>query len=327
MVLDLRIPLTKRYEQDVLDTAVVAVPRRRARCRRHRAGHRRWLERHHRRGQARTSSSLPTSPALASSASRRPEPAEPVPRGRLSRRPRAGRPNARRVAFRRRGQMAVHLAHRPPHPRPLALPARRVGRPVALAARLPPGRRRPQVHRVRELPAAPVRPRAQPLPGRPEAAQRRSAGRSSSARRSCWSTIAWTRAVRGGRYGPFGLVLRLFAGVLLVGFVWLLVQALLSDGGRPGRADRDADLRVRRDRAPVRARASGSRCSPSSRCPWRRFFRVVFLIPLTITPVGVGYMFLMMTDTSKGPLEPLWVAARAAELHLGHRPVAGPRAP
>jgi multiple sugar transport system permease protein len=44
------------------------------------------------------------------------------------------------------------------------------------------------------------------------------------------------------------------------------------------------------------------------RMPGRRFFRIVFLIPLTITPVGVGYMFLMMTDTSKGPLEPLWVA-------------------
>ena len=42
--------------------------------------------------------------------------------------------------------------------------------------------------------------------------------------------------------------------------------------------------------------------------PGRRFFRVVFLIPLTITPVGVGYMFRMMTDTSKGPIEPLWVA-------------------
>ena len=42
--------------------------------------------------------------------------------------------------------------------------------------------------------------------------------------------------------------------------------------------------------------------------PWRRFFRIVFLIPLTITPVGVGYMFLMLTDTSKGPLEPIWVA-------------------
>ena len=46
-------------------------------------------------------------------------------------------------------------------------------------------------------------------------------------------TVAWTRAVRGGRYGPFGLVLRLFAGLLLVGFVYVLVQALLSDGGRP----------------------------------------------------------------------------------------------
>ena len=43
------------------------------------------------------------------------------------------------------------------------------------------------------------------------------------------------------------------------------------------------------------------------RLPGRRFFQVVFLIPMTITPVGVGYMFKMMTDTSKGPLEPLWV--------------------
>jgi len=42
--------------------------------------------------------------------------------------------------------------------------------------------------------------------------------------------------------------------------------------------------------------------------PWRRFFRILFLVPLTITPVGIGYMFLMMTDTSKGPFEPLWVA-------------------
>ena len=43
---------------------------------------------------------------------------------------------------------------------------------------------------------------------------------------------AWTKAVRSGRYGPFGLVLRLFAGILLVGFVWLAVQTLASDGGR-----------------------------------------------------------------------------------------------
>jgi multiple sugar transport system permease protein len=42
--------------------------------------------------------------------------------------------------------------------------------------------------------------------------------------------------------------------------------------------------------------------------PGQRFFRVVFLLPLTITPVGVAYMFRMLTDTGKGPLHPLWVA-------------------
>jgi multiple sugar transport system permease protein len=40
--------------------------------------------------------------------------------------------------------------------------------------------------------------------------------------------------------------------------------------------------------------------------PGQRFFRVVFLLPMMITPVGVAYMFRMMTDTSKGPLKPIW---------------------
>jgi multiple sugar transport system permease protein len=40
----------------------------------------------------------------------------------------------------------------------------------------------------------------------------------------------------------------------------------------------------------------------------RRFFRVVFLLPMMITPVGVAYMFRMITDTGKGPLKPLWIS-------------------
>jgi multiple sugar transport system permease protein len=44
------------------------------------------------------------------------------------------------------------------------------------------------------------------------------------------------------------------------------------------------------------------------RLPGRRFFRVVFLLPMMITPVGVAYMFRMVTDTGKGPLAPLWYA-------------------
>ncbi|MEZ4672509.1 MAG: sugar ABC transporter permease [Anaerolineae bacterium] len=42
--------------------------------------------------------------------------------------------------------------------------------------------------------------------------------------------------------------------------------------------------------------------------PGKRFFRVVFLLPMMITPVGVGFLFRMMADTSVGPLVPLWVS-------------------
>jgi multiple sugar transport system permease protein len=38
----------------------------------------------------------------------------------------------------------------------------------------------------------------------------------------------------------------------------------------------------------------------------RRFFRVVFFLPMMITPVGVAYTFRMITDTTKGPFSPLW---------------------
>ena len=40
--------------------------------------------------------------------------------------------------------------------------------------------------------------------------------------------------------------------------------------------------------------------------PGRRLFRVIFLLPMMITPVGVAYMFRMLTDTSKGPFTPIW---------------------
>jgi multiple sugar transport system permease protein len=42
--------------------------------------------------------------------------------------------------------------------------------------------------------------------------------------------------------------------------------------------------------------------------PGRRFFRVLFLLPMMITPVGVAYLFRMITDTDKGPFAPIWQA-------------------
>ena len=121
------------------------------------------------------------------------------------------------------------------------------------------------------------------------------------------SALAWVRAVRGGNVRPVGLTLRLVGGILLVGFVWILVQALASDGGRPG-ALIVTLIFVFAGIVLQYGVGLGLAMLLVQQVPWRRFFRIVFLIPLTITPVGVGYMFLMMTDTSKGPLEPIWVA-------------------
>lgn len=41
----------------------------------------------------------------------------------------------------------------------------------------------------------------------------------------------------------------------------------------------------------------------------KRFFRIIFLLPMMVTPVGVAYLFRMMMDTTKGPFAPLWIAA------------------
>jgi multiple sugar transport system permease protein len=38
----------------------------------------------------------------------------------------------------------------------------------------------------------------------------------------------------------------------------------------------------------------------------KAFFRVIFFIPLMITPLGVGYAFRMVADTNKGPIAPFW---------------------
>jgi multiple sugar transport system permease protein len=37
----------------------------------------------------------------------------------------------------------------------------------------------------------------------------------------------------------------------------------------------------------------------------RSFFRVLFFVPLIVTPVGVAYMFRMLADMSKGPFAPI----------------------
>ena len=113
-------------------------------------------------------------------------------------------------------------------------------------------------------------------------------------------------AWRGG-HSAFGLVLRAIGGVLLVGLLWLLVQTSFSPGGRPG------TLVVTLVYVFVGITIQyllglGLAMLATQRLAGRRFFRVVFLLPMTITPVGVAYMFRMLTDTGKGPFQPAWAA-------------------
>jgi multiple sugar transport system permease protein len=122
------------------------------------------------------------------------------------------------------------------------------------------------------------------------------------------AAVAWAfvGAIRG-HVRPFGLLLRGIGGLLLVGLIWLAVQALFAPGGRPG------TLFVTLTYVVVGLTVQyvlglGLAVLVTQRLPGRRFFRVVFLLPMMITPVGVGYMFQMLTDTGKGPFVPVFSA-------------------
>ena len=51
----------------------------------------------------------------------------------------------------------------------------------------------------------------------------------------------------------------------------------------------------------------------SQRIRGRSFFRLVFFLPLMVTPVGIGYTFRMVADMSKGPFAPIWQALGVGE--------------
>jgi multiple sugar transport system permease protein len=114
------------------------------------------------------------------------------------------------------------------------------------------------------------------------------------------------RAWRAG-VSPAGMVFRVLGVLLAAGAMWLLVQTLLAHRGRPG----TAVVTVVYVLVGITAQfllGLGLAYLLTQGLPGQRFFRVVFLLPMMITPVGVAYMFRMLTDTGKGPLQPLWAA-------------------
>ncbi|HYY79250.1 MAG TPA: sugar ABC transporter permease [Actinomycetes bacterium] len=120
--------------------------------------------------------------------------------------------------------------------------------------------------------------------------------------------LAWglLRARRAGA-GVAGMLLRLLGALLAAAAIWLALRTLLATGGRPGTAVVTV-IYVLVGIAVQFTLGLGLAYLLTQGLPGQRFFRVVFLLPMMITPVGVAYMFRMLADTSKGPLQPLWSA-------------------
>jgi multiple sugar transport system permease protein len=99
---------------------------------------------------------------------------------------------------------------------------------------------------------------------------------------------------------------------------WLLVRTL-GPGGRPGTLVTTL-IYVGVGVALQYGLGLGLALLCVQRLPGRRFFRVVFLLPMMITPVGIAYTFRILLDLGKGPLAPLWRVAGLAEVSWASDP-------
>jgi multiple sugar transport system permease protein len=113
------------------------------------------------------------------------------------------------------------------------------------------------------------------------------------------------RYARGPNRSAAGLGGRVVATAIAGVLAWLMVNTILTSG-RPGTLAVTL-IYVGVDVTVQYLLGLGLALLVVQHLPGRRFFRVVFLLPMMITPVGVAYLFRMLADTSKGPLYPLWL--------------------
>jgi multiple sugar transport system permease protein len=114
------------------------------------------------------------------------------------------------------------------------------------------------------------------------------------------------RYIRSSQFGGLGLFFRLIIVVVLAALSWMIIHSFGADG-RPGTVTVTM-IYVFVGLAIQYLLGLGLAMLLTQRIAGRRFYRVVFLLPMMITPVGVAYMFRMLTDTDKGPFQPIWQA-------------------
>jgi len=108
-----------------------------------------------------------------------------------------------------------------------------------------------------------------------------------------------------------GLILRLAFALFALAVMWMVVSTVNAEG-RPGTVTVTL-IYVYIGIFLQYVIGLGLALLTAQALPGRRFFRVVFLLPMMITPVGVAYMFRMLADTSKGPFAPVWQAVGLGE--------------
>jgi multiple sugar transport system permease protein len=119
--------------------------------------------------------------------------------------------------------------------------------------------------------------------------------------------LAWLYSeLRQGSLGLPGMVLRIVAATFAIGLMWIGASTL-SDEGLPGTVVVTLIYVV----GGVSIQYSIGLMLAMllvQNLRGKRFFRIAFLLPMMITPVGIAFLFRMITDTHVGPFAPLWVA-------------------
>lgn len=108
----------------------------------------------------------------------------------------------------------------------------------------------------------------------------------------------------GPKWSVVGVIGRLITSATVFGLV-LLAMVVLNGKGLPG----SLMVTVFYVFAGVAIQFSiglGLAVLCAQRIHGRNFFRLVFFIPLMVTPVGIAYAFRMLADTHLGPFAPLW---------------------
>ncbi|NOK78971.1 MAG: hypothetical protein GFH24_608416n15 [Chloroflexi bacterium AL-N5] len=118
--------------------------------------------------------------------------------------------------------------------------------------------------------------------------------------------LLWSlwRYWRSEQFSRGGLIYRLISFTILLWGLHYVMQTL-APGGRPGTIVVTL-IYVFVGISLQYLLGLGLALLTTQQLAGRRFFRVVFLLPMMITPVGIAYTFRMLTDTSKGPLKPIW---------------------